>query len=187
MQSPLYFMALVGAATGIWLLWDVALKGLFLDAQRERIFELRFKLFELGMRGEVSFDSEAYRTLETLLCGLLRFGHRFTFLTFILSIMEQERTKKDKDYADFTNQLELKISRESETAQVKLREILKSVNTAVVVYTSVSSLIFLSCAMIFGMLRAMHLVDQSGRRIVSSVIERDAYMEESRRPRLVAA
>ena len=48
-RSEIYFTIITFAIGGLWYLWDQGLKKLFLDAFRERLFELRFQLFSLAM------------------------------------------------------------------------------------------------------------------------------------------
>jgi hypothetical protein len=188
MQSPLYLLSWIVAACSLWLLWSLGIKRLFLDSFRERLFELRFELFRLGVSGELPFDSDTYRTLETLICGLLRFGHRISLLTFILCRKEQERAKKDKDFVDLSQQIALKISRLDPATQAKLLRILEGVRGATIVYMSFTSLLFLSVftayltAKFLGVWHAMEKAKE-----ISFVIEREAYLSESMRPLRVAA
>jgi len=101
MQSPVYLLSWVTGACALWLFWSLGIKRLFLDGFRERLFELRFELFRLGMSNELPYESDTYRTLEMLICGMLRFGHRITFLTYVMCVVEQQRAKKEKDFVDF--------------------------------------------------------------------------------------
>ena len=72
-------LSAVGALCAAYFLWTLGIRKFILDMIGERIFELRFELFRLCMNGELEFDDDAYRALETLLSGLLRFGHRISF------------------------------------------------------------------------------------------------------------
>jgi hypothetical protein len=189
MQSPIYLLSWVAGACSFWFLWSLGIKKLFLDAFRERLFELRFELFRLGISGELPFDNETYRTLETLICGLLRYGHRITFLTYVFSVIEQERAKKDKSYVDVSQQIALKISRLDSKTQSKLGRILKGLSMAINLYMAFTSLFFLSIfsvykvAKFFGIWQPVQETKQ-----ISFVVEREAYRAESLRPvRLAAA
>ena len=69
MQSPVLLLSWVIALCVLWFLWSFGIKRLLLDGFRERVFELRFDLFRLGMSGEVPFGGDTYRTLEIVING----------------------------------------------------------------------------------------------------------------------
>jgi hypothetical protein len=183
MQNPIYLFSWVLGACALWFLWTLGIKRLFMDLFRERVFELRFQLFSLGMTNELPFDSDTYRTLETLMCGLLRFGHRITFLTFIFSRLEQNEAKKEKDYVDVSQQMALQISRLDANTQKKLREILAGVHLAIVLFMGFTSLLFLLTAAVLAVSKSLGLWrSERAEAELSGVIEREAYRSEARRP-----
>ena len=180
MQSPLYLLSAVGSLCAAYFLWTLGIRKFFLDMMRERIFELRFELFRLGMSGELSFESEAYRALETLLSGLLRFGHRISFLTYFFSARAISRAQKEKDYVNVAAQISLKVSRLQPGTQKKILEILKGVHTAVIVYMVLSSLLFVSLFFVTKTLAFLGLVHlEETKDNVREVIESEVYVAES--------
>jgi hypothetical protein len=182
MENSIYLLSAVGAVCAAWFIWTDGIKVLFLDGMRERLFEIRFELFRLGTSGELPYDNEAYRAVETLICGLLRFGHRITFLTFLLSIVEIAKARKDKNYVDVSQQIGLKISRLQPSTQVKVAKILKDTHSTIVVYTALSSLFFLTLMATTKVCKLLGLWhSESTREKVSHVIEREAYLAETRR------
>ncbi len=182
MLNPGYLLSWVGALCAAWFLWTLGVRRLLLDGMRERLFELRFRLFRLGATGELPFDSEAYRALELLICGLLRFGHRITFLTFLFYKIEIERAKKERDYIDVSQQITLKISRLKPETQGKLGLIMKDVQSALILYMAFSSLFFLSIYSVMKVCKWLGLWHpENAREGVTRVIEREAYLAESRR------
>jgi hypothetical protein len=187
MQSPIFILSWVAGVCSLWFFWSIGIKRLFLDGFRERLFELRFELFRLGMSGELPFESDTYRVLETLICGMLRFGHRITFLTYVFCRIEQERAMKDKDFVDVSRQIALKVSRLNPTTQAKLVEILNGLRLATIVYMAFTSLFFLSVFTIFETAKVLGIwrPDEKAKEI-SFVIEREAYRAESMRPLRVA-
>lgn len=177
-RSEIYFTIITFAIGGLWYLWDQGLKKLFLDAFRERLFELRFQLFSLAMSEDLSFDDDAYRALETLICGLLRFAHRVTFAGFLLSIYDQAKARKFEEYIDYHKQIELKISRAPMSAQEKLRAILMDTHKMVSVYMAVCSLLFMAAGVAYALLRALNLIRDWSKKEISSVVENEAYRAE---------
>ena len=116
------------------------------------------------------------------MCGLLRFAHRITFLTFVFSAVEIEKAKKEKDYVDISQQITLKITRLQPETQAKLGSILKDAHSVLLVYMALSSLFFLS---IFAVVKVCKLLgvwhSDNTREGVTRVLEREAYLAETRR------
>jgi len=188
MQNPIYLVSAVASICGAYLVWSLGIRKLFLDLMRERLFELRFDLFRLAMSGELSFENDAYRSLETLFNGLLRFGHRISFLTWVYSSRAIARAQQEKDYVNVSSQIALKISRLNPEAQKKITRILDDVHTAVIVYMGVSSLFFLLIFSVSKLLGALGLVNfDKKKKVAREVIEREAYVSESRRGLRLAA
>jgi len=180
-RSEIYLTIITVAVGGLWYVWDQGLKKLFLDFLREHLFELRFRLFKLGESGKLQFDDEAYRAIETLLCGLLRFAHRVTFMGFILSSIDQAKARKSEEYVDYNKQIELKISHAPESVREELRKILGETHKMVAVYMAVCSLLFMVAAVIYAVLRALNLIHDRSKREISAVVETEAYRAESNR------
>lgn len=182
MQSPIYILIAVAAVSGLWFLWSHGLKPLFLDMFRERIFEIRFRLFQLGSTGELPFDSDAYRALETLFCGLLRFAHRVMFSTYVLSSVEQARARKeDPNYIDVSKQIALKVSRLKPETQQKIGSIMNDARTALLLYIAFTSLIFLLLALVWCIAKLLG-IRRPTRENVSNPVEQEVYLAELRRP-----
>jgi hypothetical protein len=181
MHNPFYLMVWVAGVCCLWLLWDWAIKSLFLDFFRERVFELRFCLFRMGMDGEVPFDSDVYRQLEVLLCGLLRFSHRISFLTFIFSKMEQKHLIKTEDHVDVAKEISLKIKQLNPDTQEKLVEMLDSVRNAILLYMIFTSLSILSISIVLFLARHIGVWRSEEAKKISGVIEQEAYRAESKR------
>jgi hypothetical protein len=132
------------------------------------------------MSGQLDFNSDAYRSIETLLCGLLRFAHRVTLLGFVSSVRERAKAKNKDEFVDYHKQIELKVSRTAPGVQEKLNKILNDTSTAVVVYMSLSSVFFLAFAIVFFICRGLGIVRDGAESQISSIMESEVYREESR-------
>lgn len=182
MQTSFYLLTWITGLCALWFIWDVAIKSLILDLFRDRLFELRFELFRLGMTGELPFDSPTYRTIETLICGLLRFGHRVTLLTVFCSKMEQDKAKTRKDFVDVGAQIALQISRLDPEVQCKLTATLEGLRRAILLYAAFTSLFFLAAFLILTIAKVFGRTqpDRAEARF-SGVIESEAYRAETGR------
>lgn len=184
MQSPVYLLDWFAAACAIYLVWSLGIKRLLLDSFRERLFEIRFQLFTLALNGEIDFNDPAYRSYETLLCGLLRFAHRISFFTFIMSIRQEREAMKDKDYVDVSKLIALRVSRLNPNLQKKINAISHDTRTALTLYLVFNSL------PLFTAITSLVVVNRLGLRKLGSTrdrvslpIEREAYCYETRRSR----
>jgi hypothetical protein len=186
MQNTIYLLSWVVGLCALWLLWSLGFKPLSLDYFRERLFELRFELFRLGMSGEIPFDNDAYRSIEILICGLLRYGHRLTLLTYIFSLVEQEKAKQDKGYVDVGKQIALRISRLEKDTQLKIAKIIRGVRTSIILYMAFSSLLMLAIIIVVKIAKLLGLWKPS-KATLTGVIEQEAYRVESRRSLGLAA
>ncbi len=185
MNSPLYLLVWITAACAIGLIWSLGIKRLALDMLRERLFELRFQLYTMGMEGELVYHDPAYRNFEALFCGLVRFAHRITFLTYIFSLRQQAQAMKDKDYVDVGQLLALSLSRLAPDTQRKLNEISESARTALVLYMVFSSPPLLVMVAAVGVAGRLGLISAGNtKKQFSTPIEQEAYRYESKRRQL---
>jgi len=182
MNSPFYLLIWITAVCVAGLIWSLGIKRLFLDIFRERLFELRFRLYSMGMDGELAYNDPAYRTFEMLLCGLVRFAHRITFLTYVVSLRQQRQAMKDKDHVDLNKQIALTVSRLAPGEQKKLNDIAQEARTALVLYMVFTSIPLFTIVMAFVCARRLGLISQgSTKEHFTSPIEQEAYGFESRR------
>jgi hypothetical protein len=89
------------AANAIISLSLILLIGLFIygpwqtmctDFTRQIIFEKRDAIFDIADRGDLSFQSREYRTIRSLLEGLIRFAHELTLPSFLFFWIISMRT-----------------------------------------------------------------------------------------------
>jgi hypothetical protein len=181
MHNPMYVLIWLAGLCCLWIFWDQAVKRLLLDLFRERLFELRFSMFRMGLDGKIEFESDVYRQLEILFSGLLRFGHRVTLLTFIFSREEQEKSKKNKDYVDVSQQIGLKISRLDPKVQQEIGTILIEVRKAIMLYMAFTSLFFLCVYVVLMTAKLLGFWNPDKVKEISDVVEQEAYRAESKR------
>ena len=77
---------LVGVAA-LWILVYWFWRGFIVDRSRQRLFELRAELFDLGAEGDVDFGHYAYGNLRSRINVMIRFSHRFTFINLLLLML----------------------------------------------------------------------------------------------------
>ncbi len=77
------------SALGIIALWYLGIcwRGYRTAKMREDIFSLRSELFEYGATGAISFDSQPYRQLRSLLNSMIRFAHEISFVRLSVTIV----------------------------------------------------------------------------------------------------
>lgn len=181
MGIPFYLFTWITAACVAGGIWSFGIKLLMLDWLRERLFELRFKLFEMGMEDEIPFDDPAYRSFELLFCGLLRFAHRITFLSYLFSARQRFRASKEKDYVDVAQQIALRVSRLNPATQAKFNEIAQQARYALMYYMVFSSfpLFLVIAALVLAKRIGLIKLDDAKEKIIVP-IEQEAYQCEER-------
>ena len=67
------------------------------DKLREYLFELRDELFDEALRGNISYESQAYRATRSVLNGMIRFSHQISFSRLIAArvLIKQYLTNDD--------------------------------------------------------------------------------------------
>jgi hypothetical protein len=187
MTNSVYFTIGLVAFLGLCFMWDIALKELFLNMFRERVFGLRFELFEMGVSGELPFDDDTYRSVEILLCSVLRYAYRFTWLRFYLWEKEQNQAKQEKNYEDLGQQLSLKISRTEPAVQAKLNSVVARLHDALIMYMAFTSLYFLAGFAVYYVRGRFGARSAPKDKKVTSVLEQEAYCTYLRSDRLAEA
>jgi hypothetical protein len=142
------------------------------------MFAARRRLFELAQRGEVSFDDDAYRSVELLINGIIRYTHKYTLIGFIVAVFNDAQAKRDdKDYVDFGQQLALKISRLGSQAETEINSILGEIHNSLLGYLGVTSFAFM---VLWVTLRVVHIFkpNRAKQEIDRQVfiMEREAYI-----------
>jgi hypothetical protein len=87
-QIALTALATSVSLISLWILFFWLYRDYRVDLFRQRMFELRDELFELGRTGEIAFHHQAYGLLRTTINGYIRFAHRISFLSVILVLCD---------------------------------------------------------------------------------------------------
>ncbi|HXM02026.1 MAG TPA: hypothetical protein VN939_05455 [Chthoniobacterales bacterium] len=77
------------ALVALWILIFYCWRPYRLDSLRDKLFELRYELFAIAEKGEISFNHPGYRLLHTHLNRMLGRAHRLTGLMLLLRAPEQ--------------------------------------------------------------------------------------------------
>jgi hypothetical protein len=184
MSMTLFYLCVtVFSLCGVWAVWELGFKAVFLDGFRQRLFELRMRLFSLAESGVLSYDDDAYRAIETLLNGLIRYAHRLSFIVYVSSVWEISRAKReDKDYVDFAQQLSLKISRLDPDVQIEISNLLSKVHSAVCILMAANSLVFKLIYLVYVVARLFRPKEVESKVTQQVfVLEREAYLSAKSR------
>jgi hypothetical protein len=87
-------LSLVGLIA-LWAFWHYLWKPQRTDIFRQRLFALRSDLFDLAANGEVSFDDPAYTQLRLLINGMIRFAHRASLASLVVTVAQSRRAPED--------------------------------------------------------------------------------------------
>ena len=75
----------------LWWLYAWLYYGYRTDLLRLRVFIIRDRLFDSAMKGELDFNSLAYKRTRTTLNGALRFAHRLTLSKLLITAIWMRR------------------------------------------------------------------------------------------------
>lgn len=109
------------------------------DRLRQRLFEIRDRLFDEATHGRIHFDSKGYGYARTVMNGMIRFSHRISivrFLTAAVILSDEERQEAREKQA-------LVMSATSEADRVVCEKYLREANLAVVKHLGMSPFSFL--------------------------------------------
>lgn len=133
------------------------------DVLRQKLFDIRDRLFDEGMAGRISFDSHAYRYTRTVVNGMIRFSHRISLSRFgvaALLLTEDER-------ADAKRDLTAVFSASSEADRQLCGQYLTEANRALVRHLGTSPFSFLVLLPIL----AVFMGWLTGKSAVSAVVK----------------
>ena len=89
MTDPRLILTVVASVISLLALWVVycwIYRDYRVDLFRQRLFELRDRVFDFARSGQLSFDHPAYGILRSTINGFIRFGHRFGVLQIVLFV-----------------------------------------------------------------------------------------------------
>lgn len=131
------------------LFWQIVWKDFALDLFRQRLFDIRSELFDLSRKNpdKFTFNSPAYIEFESLINGMIRFGHDFNFFRVLLFYFFDRKLKKkgfsiiDSTVEATREKVDLINDRQIER---KLYHIQDQINTQIILYLiKISPLFFL--------------------------------------------
>lgn len=188
MSDMIYlFATLFGIGATYWV-WDLGWKKLCLDKYRERLFVARSRLFRLAATGKLDFDSDVYRSMETLICGMQRYAHRMTFMIYLFSFDYQQKNSREKGRPDVYERMLQKTASAPPEVQAELKAILRDVSDDLATYVTTSSLLFMSAIPVAIAAHHLNRMGTFTKEKVSATLANEAYMAECRKgPRAVAA
>src|SRR5438552_13935668 len=116
-HSPLTVVVTSLSLMGLWILFFWLYRDYRVDLFRQRMFELRDELFELGRVDEIAFHHQAYGLLRTTINGYIRFAHRISFLSVVLVLRDSKALMASLPATPFA-----KLPKALETVDPKVRE-----------------------------------------------------------------
>jgi len=140
------------------------------DLFRQRLFQLRDELFDLGRSGGIDFNDPAYGILRSVINGTIRFGHRLGFLDVVMfsaltrtGDLRRRATSFEERWSSAVSKLDPAVQKVLRLARGKLHYI---VLDQIVFTSSVLMLTFVP-ALAWSILRRVHgLVARSVRAVL---------------------
>lgn len=171
-----YVSSLVFSITGLFALWHFGIKELMLDDFRDSIFLIRDRLYALGKSNRLAYDSEAYRAVELFLNSVIRYAHRFSFSSFVLIRVDEEKAYAESapSAVVITNKIN---AVQDETVRRELNGMLEEVAMLLPHYIAKSSMMFILGSLIYYALRSVSTRVANSKREAVETFEREAVRE----------
>ena len=168
-----YITSIVLSIAGLAALWEFGIKPLQLDNFRDSLFLVRDKLYLLAREGGIEHDAPAYRAVELLINSMIQYAHRFTFLSFLLSMHWREKHPQQIDHA--ANLLAAIDTVGDHRVREELRAIVVQATRLLPNYIGKSSLAFMALSGGYLLLRAASPRVASGKDAAVRTFTSDAY------------
>ncbi|HRH80126.1 MAG TPA: hypothetical protein PLW81_03690 [Thiobacillaceae bacterium] len=79
----------------LWVMFFVVHREYYISLTRQRLFVIRWKLFEAALEGKISFENPAYQLVRQTLNGMIRFTHDMSILRLSLIIFANRYIHKE--------------------------------------------------------------------------------------------
>ena len=173
-----YITSIVTSATGIFAVWQLGLRKLRLDDFRDNLFAVRDRLYSLAQEGRIDCDAGAYRAVELFLNSLIRYAHRFTFMSFLLSVWDYDESQAYEGRVSSTQMMLEQIDKVTDNSvRDELQSIVRSATNLLPHYIAHSSLMFMLSSLVYVIFRSVSpRVEKSKQQAVES-FETEAYRD----------
>ena len=104
-SRDLWQVILLALLFGIWYLFFVEYANYRVDLLRQRLFELRARLFEMA-KDQRLFSSSAYCQTRTSINGTIRFAHELSFARLLVLSLLNTGTRRDDLAKRYMRELE---------------------------------------------------------------------------------
>jgi len=173
MRPDLAFLVGVGfiALMALGALYSVAFRHYRVDLLRQRLFEIRDHLFICAARGELSFESPAYKMTRQTLNGMIRFAHTFSLTRIAIDrllnqIYPLDVNMYDHMFADTLRQLDSTQKQIINDRHVEAHEALR----AHLIATSITAMLLVNARYAVPLLgKLLRLFWSRGAQVVANV------------------
>ena len=84
-------MVTTGIVTAFWIIF-FEYPNSAIETTRNRLFSLRDELFELAQKGEIPFDSDAYKFARGMVNGMIRYAHDISGLQLLMALLTRTKS-----------------------------------------------------------------------------------------------
>jgi hypothetical protein len=158
------------ALTMLWGLLFFCWREYRWDALRERLFALRFRLFLCAAKGEIAFDTRAYRTERDLINGMIRFAHKLTSTRLLLTVISQ-RFSPDKRWIEPMEQWRAEVAKLPSEPRKELMAIHDEMFRVVMRHMATGNLVLFLAFVMFKTIRTTVQIVSGGTKQNLSVLQ----------------
>lgn len=90
----------------LWGMYFVSWHNYRIDAFRQRLFNLRGELFNYALAADLPFDHPAYGLLRARINRMIRWGHQFSAIEFVLLLMFMSEAPMPRPHKEWEAEVE---------------------------------------------------------------------------------
>lgn len=115
----------------VLLIIVLLVKEYLIDSFRQKIFAVRAELFDEGLKGNIDFNSDAYKMARQTMNGIIRFAHKMSLINLIVTIYLNNKADAQAS-KKFTTSLSKAMDKLDQEQQHIIENALKKTNKEVV-------------------------------------------------------
>lgn len=137
MSNLLNFLSSVASILALWIVFDAGYRPYRVDILRNRLYQLRWELFEMaseGRLGALGLRDVTYLRIRRRLNGFIRYGHQFTLFRLLVLFWSSRCWLDAKRVEERRESLAKAISDNGPPCREELRRITREAEYAIVIH-----------------------------------------------------
>lgn len=137
-------------ALGIWWLYFIEYRRYRLDATRQKLFQIRDRLFAEAADGVLPIDSKAHLILRKMFNGTIRYAHRLGFIQIVSILIAEQQVRGGAEARRFSQELDEAIRELSPKGRDAVKRARRQLHVTVIEHIVFNSIFLTLFYILFG-------------------------------------